>query len=699
MARDRKFLLQFQTDNGTFYKIEVFNNDSSDSTQYTPNVGADGFSLTYQTDTDNRFTGLIPSQVTFDIFLENDAQRAVVNNIQTSTLGTFDMAIYKSTDDSSYDLYWAGVILNDVSNEKDLDYPQRVTLTAIDGLATLKDKPFNENVGYATPSSFQVIAYFLNAFRLQITWTDNYIAANEDLIFTYVNWSTDEATYVAGRDPLNFSRFNFMTFVEVDEDDGTKEYKDTFFLLDSICKSFCVRCFFSEGTWHIVSVNNYDNWKSPNTNFFRKYVNSSSVNPSTNGNTSKTLAEGTTIKRFGASFGMLPVLKEVRAKYSNLTPYDIPQITYNNNSDTSTDYEFNSNEIPIWNGYTLNNVDYTGSNYDFNRASNDALIIDLGNVATVSGSGLLINRNFVQTTTTAISFSDVSGANNLIKTELALRFRLVGTSDTYYFPLSQNNDTWFTTDIFPITQIIGPSYNNFINVNIQTAELPESGQLFFEAYAKCFYNNFAGVPTGINAIEITESTSTADPTKILVFSQPESNEEQGFKYTLNDEVISDKFFIAINSPSGTAITDGVKLELDDNFFGTGPTSGAVGRLETFNYTTSAFDDGTNATWKAFGSGSGVEFTQLQVNQVLKGQMQGAKIFNGSLKITDKTNQYHFINGIEIDSTMYAPYQVTYNANEEVWSGVWYEIDLSTDTQTVSSGFISGIEDATEFIPW
>ena len=79
-------------------------------------------------------------------------------------------------------------------------------------------------------------------------------------------------------------------------------------------------------------------------------------------------------------------------------------------------------------------------------------------------------------------------------------------------------------------------------------------------------------------------------------------------------------------------------------------------------------------------------------------MQGAKIFNGSLKITDKNNQYHFINGIEIDSTMYAPYQVTYNANEEVWSGVWYEIDLSTDTQTVSSGTISNIAVADEFTP-
>jgi len=708
MARNRKFLLQFQTDNGTFYKIEVFNNDSSDSTQYTPNIGADGFSLTYQTDTDNRFTGLIPSEVSFDIFLENDSQRAVINNINTKEYGTFDMAIYKSTDDSSYDLYWAGVLLNDISNEKDIDYPQKVTLTAIDGLAALKDKPFNENVGYTTPSSFQVIKYFLNAFRLQITWTDNYIAANEDLIFTYVNWSTDEATYVAGRDPLNFSRFNFMTFVEVDEDDGTKEYKDTFFLLDSICKSFCVRCFFSEGTWHIVSVNNYDNWKSPNTNFFRKYVNSSSVNPSTNGNTSKTLAEGTTIKRFGASFGMLPILKEVRGQYAHLTPFDIPFISYNNNSNTSVDYEFASNEIPIWNGFRFNNVNYTGSNYGFNLAESDKLIIDLGSVAALTGSSISINRDFGIIRNGSVDFSDVTGVNDNVLLHLALRFRLVGNSGTtHYYVLNNNfNGGWITLDIHPITQIAGPELlqsspvvdNDYINVNVQTTELPESGQLFFEAYAKCFYNCYAGVPQGSARIEILNTTSTIDPTRILIFSAPENDENQGIKYLLNNEVISSKFFIAKNSPGGTIISDGAKIELDENLFGTGPTSGAVGRLETFNYTTSAFDDGTNATWKAYGSGSGVEFTQLQVNQVLKGQMQGAKIFNGSLKITDKTNQYHFINGIEIDSTMYAPFQVTYNANEEVWSGVWYEIDLSTDTQTVSSGTISNIAVADEFTP-
>ena len=705
MARNKKFLLQFQTDNGTFYKIEVFDNDSSDSTQYTPNLGADGFSLTYQTDTDNRFTGLIPSEVKFDIFLENDAQRAVVSSIQSADYGQFDIGVYKSTDDSTYVLYWAGVILNDVSSEKDIDYPQRVTLTAIDGLAALKDKPFNEDVGYNTPSSFQTIAYFLNAFRLQIPWTNNYIAVNGDILFTYVEWTTDSIGFVQSRDILSLSRFNFMAFVDVNEDDGTKEYKDTFFLLDSICKSFCVRCFFSEGTWHIVSVNNYDNWKSPSVNKFRKYRNSSSSSPITFGTTSKTLAEGTTIKRFGADFGMLPVLKEVKGQYSHLTPFDMPFISYNNNSDTSTDYDFSSNEIPIWNGYRFNNVNYTGANYGFNLASSDKLIIDLGSVAAVTGSSISINRDFLFSTTGDLNFTDVAGQNMAVKVKLALRFRLVGNSGTtHYFPLSENNDTWFTNDIHPITQEIGPALdwfnynfgNNNININLQTTELPDSGQLFFEAYAKCFYNNYASVPSSLSEIEILNTTSTIDPTKILVYSPPENDDTQGIKYLLNNEVISSKFFIANNAPGGTIISDGAKLELDESFFGTGPTSGAVGRLETFNFTSLAYDDGTNATWKATSTGSGVEFTQLQVEEILKGQMQGAKIFNGSLKITDKTNQYHFINGIEIDSINYAPFQVTYNANQEEWSGVWYEIDLSTDTQTTSTGTISDIGVANEF---
>ena len=40
--------------------------------------------------------------------------------------------------------------------------------------------------------------------------------------------------------------------------------------------------------------------------------------------------------------------------------------------------------------------------------------------------------------------------------------------------------------------------------------------------------------------------------------------------------------------------------------------------------------------------------------------------------------------------MYAPYQITFNANEDTWSGVWYEANLSTNTQTFESGVITDL---------
>ena len=118
-------------------------------------------------------------------------------------------------------------------------------------------------------------------------------------------------------------------------------------------------------------------------------------------------------------------------------------------------------------------------------------------------------------------------------------------------------------------------------------------------------------------------------------------------------------------------------------------------METYDFTAGSFDDGTNATWKAFGTGTGVEFTQLQVAQVLKGQMEGRKIFNGSLKLTSKSSPYNYFNTLRItrDSvkTMYAPYQITFNANEDTWSGVWYEANIrSLSSQTFESGLITDL---------
>ena len=473
-----------------------------------------------------------------------------------------------------------------------------------------------------------------------------------------------------------------------------------------------MRCFFSDGRWHLIQVNNYDNWKAPNTHYIRnfsKVYNSSNAGASllSSSNASYTTTEGTNIKRYGGSFDFLPILRSVETNYNHLQSFDMPFFYYYNNSDSSTQYQTNLNEIPVWNGYIYNGNIYTGTAYDINRGLTDSLVISLGEVSALTGSSILLNRNFTLGRAASVDFSDVSGPNDKVEAHIKARFKLVGASDTYYHPLSTVVATdWTTTSNATTTAIIYPLYlnNNYtgildtININVQTNEIPVDGDLFLEIYAICYYNNYVDALAINNQITITDTTSTADPTDILVYSAPESSEEQGIKYLINNEVVIKKFFRSFNAPSGTTISNGVKFEIPELFIGTGPTSGAVGRIETFNYTTSSWEDGTNSTWRAYGAAvAGTEITQLLVEEVIKGQASGARVFNGSLKLT--SGELNYFEGIEIDGTAFIPYQVSYNANEDTWSGEWYGIDLSGNTLNIVTGSISSIPVANEFTPW
>ena len=276
MAREKKFELSFSSDSSVYYRLEIYDNEATNNTYYSPDLSSRGFDLTYQTDDEDRFTGLIPSELVFDMLITSNAQQSLINDIKASVYGRWQIGVYRSDDDSSgsgtYTLFWCGNLLNDISPEQDVAYPREFSLTAVCGLSNLQDIKFNEGVGYTTPSSFTVLQYFRNAFTLQIN-TDTFFSGSSpfgEFMRTFVDWTTDTMTHQADRDPLVFSRFNFMAFVELGND-GVKEYATTFELLDSICKTFGMRVFFSNGSWVFVQVNYYDNWTTGNTHFFRTY--------------------------------------------------------------------------------------------------------------------------------------------------------------------------------------------------------------------------------------------------------------------------------------------------------------------------------------------------------------------------------------------------------------------------------------------
>ena len=701
MAREKRIESSFQSDNGTFYRIEIYDNDATSSSVLTPNVSGNGFELNYQSEDENRFTGLIPSELKIELLLETDGQAIFVNKIRQSIYGDIDVGIYRSTDDVTYSLFWTGVMLNDISPIEDISYPRKAILTAVCGLSTLKNIDFNTNVGYSVPSSFQTITYFQNIFREQIPTADNYWGVDDLYIQTYVDWTYDEmevnGSSVSFRDPLNTSRFNFMAFVEIEES-GAKKYKDSFFLLDSICKTFGMRCFQSGGVWQLVQVNNYYEWTSPNTHFFRSYK-KTGVNPYNNGSTSANFVEGTNILRYGGSFDFLPIVKKVEANYNHLTPFDLPFFYYINDFPTSsTQLESFSNEIAIWNGFVFNTNLYVNSNnpgaFDINRLANSKLRIYLGNVTAISGSSIYFNRNLYLKGYGGGFIG--AGVENYVEANISMRFVLEGASQTNYsFIYNGEVGSWTNVDSHPLTASIPPTNiypllaggvgtnGQSITISFQTNELPFDGNLFLECYAFCTYENYNDIfnATGLNVI----TEAIPDSANVLVYSEPETNSEQGIKYLLDNEVTVKKFFRVFNSPGGTTINNGINIEVPELFIGTGPTSGAVGRLETYDFTAQSWQDGTNSTWKAYSTGNGVEITQLLVEEILKGQALGSRIFDGSLKIVDNSTNLQFLNGIEIDGTPFAPYNVTFVANEDTWRGEYYGIDLSTTTQTIITG--------------
>jgi hypothetical protein len=692
MAREKKFECSFRSDSGVYYRIDIYDNEALNDTYYTPDLSVRGFDLTYETDDKNRFTGLIPSDLKFDLLINSNAQQSLINEIKISIYGRWQVGLYRSTDDVTYELYWAGNILNDINPEQDLDFPREFTLTAVCGLSNLQDIEFNEGVGYDTPSTFRCLQYFRNAFINQIK-TNTFFASNDRFIRTFVDWNNDGIGHQSDRDPLVYSRFNFMAFVELDED-GTKKYSSTFDLLDSICKTFGMRCFFSNGDWRLIQVNYYDSWESPNTHFYRYYNLNNDVTgvPDFHGSTSSVVSEGSTYKRLGGGdFDYLPVLKEVKANFDRLKTFNLPFLWYSNNGDETTQFDPNFNEIPLWNGYRYNNLTYSGVGFDINNSKTDNFTAYLGSVNATDNSTLRFNRDIKLQGLD--EFLPTSGVQNNLQVKIQLRFRLVGASDTKYAFIRDGVEQWhditdfansytFTSESLNINNL---NSNLTYNINCETLNIPFNGDLYLDGYAAIYYNLYQSALSVEGVIEVVEATTDSD--NIICFSPPVYSQNGGVQYLVDGELSNLELYIAKNAPGGTPIDTGVIYEVPNLFIGSAPNG--VGRLETYNFTTLSWD-AFDPTWKAFNTGTGTRITQLLVEQILKGQNKGARIYNGQIKTTDTSIlPYYF--GIVIDGTTFVPYQATFNGNLDTWSGEYYEIALNSTGQTISVGVDTGLE--------
>ena len=686
---------EFQNDLGKYFKLNLY--DSLSSGASTPFIlSARGFDLEYQTKDRTRFTGVIPSSVSFDIVHTSSADDSLVNDIKTAPYKRFQLEILISDNGTTFSEYWCGNVLSDVSAEQNLSFlaGTQTTITVTDGLAQLVDVKVDDNNSYNLNQLTSFVDYIrqclLNDIGTSFCW-----GASDRFLQTMVNWWTDTMPSPAQSvDPLRQCGSIFRAFKTVENNQAVSI--SSFDMLDRICQAFGARLFLSKGQWRFHQVNSFAQMSSGQ--FRRSYYKGSNTVIASNPDDNIITSGGNVLN--GGTFDTLPPVQKVKISYDflhNLTLLNDP--------------------IVLWNTWTdAGGATGTLSNTVYDSSSN-LLSQSLGNITQETNAALAWNLLFIpryfgtsSQWNTSNPYPGAFGAG--LATYILARFKLVGDSGTtYYLNITQNSSGAYewTTDatlvglknIFSASHYTdywslasgSPLNTNLLGLNGISVDgtydaIPDSGELFFEGYGRFTWVNPIGANAGTTDVDNSmtvypnQSASPIQKGLALGCATPDG-QDQHLSYLVNNASTTKNIFTVTQ---GSSVSNTI-LEADEQFLGTGPTAMSNTRIICFNNTSLlSFDTGTTETWQVYeqttGDGVTGRITKILGKEILAGRKEGADIFNGALKIEDFEyyNAYSDISG----SKIFVPQDIRFNASSSVWDGQWIQTNLDSSGQTYLS---------------
>ena len=724
---------QFQNDLGKYYQLVIYDNTLTGDSTDTFTLSSRGFDLNYETEDRTRFTGLIPSNVEFDIITTSSADETLVSDIKGAAFGRFLIRIDESDDGSSWARWWAGNVLSDVSDAPDLSYEQHpsFTFTATDGLAELVDIKLDRNTTYATLNTLTsfvdvIISSLKNDLDSSIFW--NATGTGHRFLRTMVNWYTaNMPTPAANIDPLRQSGAIFRAFQEVEN--NSEVTISSFDALDRICRAFGARLFLSEGRWNFTQNNAYTQMASGSGQWRRDYFkqdNTIIASSATDYRDSVTNVLG------GGSFDTLPPVQSVVVPYNFLNDLDListPYVLWNT---------WVKGEVPDWGSPAVTQFNAIGTSLDR----------DLGSISTATNARIEWNIKFRPKWfgNAATYFTEAwtpPGNYNYLACYVNSYLKLIGDSGKHYYIGLSGPSTYLT---YTSTSSSGayewvesgttasPSVPNQVVYNLKNvalggygayalwanfpagdnvtafqgssvagnggsggsalAAIPEDGELHLISYAKFrwvySYQTAAYAGLDVSGVMLPSGTSSAlTPTGIdgLAVALPVINDQnEFFRYVVDGAGTSVNNF---TSTQGTAVSNTI-LEIDEIFLGTGPTQLSNTRVLIFTNTgLTAYDAGNTITWQVYhqSTGDGVtgRLSKILGKEILAGRKTGCDIYNGSIK--DKN--YEYVNAVTniSGSKVFVPQQMSFNAETAVWSGQWIEASVDISAQAYSTSQI------------
>lgn len=269
-----KLFSEFRSSYGHFYLIEIWDDEYTGTSPDQFSVTGDGFQLNYSGQTDNIYSPIIGSSVSFGMYVQDSATTAFFNTLKQYQQDRYFVKIWKgefSGEDANtwyntskvsddglvmsfspdeeqvvyLDFHWGGYIVQDIIEVEDVSQPYVLNIQATDGISKLSDTQCG------TSFFRQSTNQFINALD-QIGVLGIY-GSEHPVLAVVSNWWAEEMTYNANNNPLDETWVDFHAFDTIDEQ-GNYTNKNWFEILSQICTIFGLRFYYSNGQYRLEQL-------------------------------------------------------------------------------------------------------------------------------------------------------------------------------------------------------------------------------------------------------------------------------------------------------------------------------------------------------------------------------------------------------------------------------------------------------------
>ncbi len=269
-----KLFSEFRSNYGHFYLIEIWDDEYTGTSPDQFSVTGDGFQLNYSGQTDNIYSPIIGSSVSFGMYVQDSATTAFFNTLKQYQQDRYFVKIWKgefSGEDANtwynttkvsdnglvmsfspdeeqvvyLDFHWGGYIVQDIIEVEDVSQPYVLNIQATDGISKLSDTQCG------TSFFRQSTNQFINALD-QVGVLGIY-GSEHPVLAVVCNWWAEEMTYNANNNPMDETWVDFHAFDTIDEQ-GNYTNKNWFEILSQICTIFGLRFYYSNGQYRLEQL-------------------------------------------------------------------------------------------------------------------------------------------------------------------------------------------------------------------------------------------------------------------------------------------------------------------------------------------------------------------------------------------------------------------------------------------------------------